>query len=483
MKIFRKNAAAITALITLLIAGILGGGIISAQNSGTLYLKDIQGDREVLGDVVIDGVLQDSWHGQNFSIDGGNLKKSFRFYDKSSDLVMSSQSPYGNTTYIDGIQYYQIIDARPSQDANVEVESKPWEPAGTASSGAGSPLPESIRYIEEITRADKIDLFVNMNRQNAKGIREAVVRINTGIQLKSQEKEFLFNKTYYINENEAPPVRNVVAENSNIGLVSRGNSNNSFTVIKDKLYFTVLTDKRASGNNGIFRIDEWETWSNRDNREDYGSFEKIVNIGLDGNNIDILGLENVNDKLVMYMLIDNVLTFRAFEPDTGALIDELTLESAVVNDKNNFYQVFKQGKYLTVCFMNKTRMAVSVKFESRFTLEHFAGSLAFEGIREEAAMLHNAAVVNGKLFIFTYVTDETDSGISVDILKRRKFILLVYDRTDSSGKLLYKGELVSDANEDTVYDRQNMANSGGYSLYDYRQFDAVRVYSASEIEG
>ena len=159
MKIFRKNAAAITALIMLLITGILGGGIISAQNSGTLYLKDIQGDREVLGDVVIDGVLQDSWHGQNFSINGGDLKKSFRFYDESSDLVMSSQRFYGNTTYIDGIQYYQIIDARPSQDANVEVESKPWEPAGAASSGAGSPLPENIRYIEEITRPIKLTCF------------------------------------------------------------------------------------------------------------------------------------------------------------------------------------------------------------------------------------------------------------------------------------------------------------------------------------
>ncbi|EMS70514.1 hypothetical protein [Ruminiclostridium cellobioparum] len=479
MNIFKKNAAAVAALIALLVTGILGGGIISAQNKGTLYLKDIQGNRQVLGDVVIDGVLQDRWHGQDFSIKGGNLKQGFRFYDEGSDLVMSSQRPYGNTKYIDGIQYYQTIDARPSRDANVELESKPWEPAGITASEAGRPLPESIRYIEEVTRADKIDLFVNM----VKGMREAVVRVNTGIQIKSQEKEFLFNKTYYINENEAPPVRNVISENSNIGLVTRDNANNSFVVIKGKLYFTVLTDKRASGSNGIFRIDEWKTWPNWDNMENYGGFEKIVNIGLEGHNIDILGLENVDDKLVMYMLIDNVLAFRAYEPDTGALIDELTLKQAVVNEKNNFYQVFQQGKYLTVCFMNKSKMVATVKFEGQLTLEHFADSLALDGVREEVTMLDNAAAVNGKLFIFTYVTDETDSGISVSILKRRKFLLLVYDRTDSSGKLLYKGELVSDANEDTQYDRQNLANSGGYSLYDYRQFDAVRVYSASESGG
>ncbi|MDF2986941.1 MAG: hypothetical protein K0R50_2451 [Eubacterium sp.] len=474
MNIFRRNPAAITALVSLIIISIFFGGIISAKNNGSLYLQDIKGDRKVLDDVVIDGVLQDKYHGQSFSIRNGKLTQSFKFYDEASDLVESTEN--GSIKYIDGIQYFQLIESKPSPDANVTVDRKPWNPGKNTSGNTEYVQPENIGYIEETTKADKIDLFVTMNKSKSSVVDETI-RVNTGISLKSDEKEFEYLNIYFTNNQESPQVEQVTSGSSSARIPTHGNSNNSFTYFDGKLYFTVLTDRTASGNNGIFRIDEWRTWPNWDQAATYGKVEKITDINLDKHNTDILGLENVGDKLVMYLLVDNILTFRAYAPDTGELVDELALEQAIVNEKNKIYQVYQQGKYLTVCFINKSKIVATVKFDGRFTLEHFADSLELTGAKEEVTMLDNVAAVNGKLFIFTYVTDETDNGISVNILKRRKFMLLVYDRIEASGKLLYKGEVVSDANQDTEYDRQNTANTGGYSLYDYRQFDAVNVRS------
>lgn len=476
MNIFRKHTAAIAVLITLMIAGISIGGISSAQNNGTLYLKDIEGSRNVLGDVIIQGVLQDKYHGQRFTIKDGEISQRFKFYDEGSDLVKSTLSPYGNSKDIGGIEYFQTIETEPSPDANKSVDREPWDPEMHVTGGTDYVKPENLSYIKEITKTDKVDLYASFNKHNISES-DGIIKVNTGITLQSNKKEFEFQKIYYKNEEENPQVERVTSESASVRLPTYNNYNSGYTFINGKLYFTVLTDKTASGSNGIFRIDEWGTWPNWDRVDTYGKVEKITGFNLDKHNIDVLGLENVSNKLVMYLLVDNILTFRAYDPETGKMLDELKAGKVVLYGDNKNYQAFSKGNDLTVCFLDPTGIVVHVKLEDKLSLEHVVKSLNFVGRKEAVTAFYNVEAVNGKLFILTYAADETENGVSVDILKRRHFLVLVYDRGKPAGKLLYKGEIVSDAYEDTEYDRKDTAYSGGYNLYNYRQFDALNVES------
>lgn len=476
MNIFRKNTAAVTALITLIIAGMSIGGIIGAQNNGTLYLKDIEGDRSVLGDVVINGVLQDKYHGQSFLIKEGEISQSFKFYDEESDLVKSTQKPSGNETEIDEIQYFQTVDSEPSPDGNSDVERKPWYPNEHTTGGNSVVQLENIKYTKEITKTDKLDLYVSFNRRKTLELNETI-KVNTGISLKSDKKEFEFQKIYFTNDEEKQQAEHITSESRSVRIPVYANYNNGYTFIDGKLYFTVLTDKTASGSNGIFRIDEWGSWPNWDQASNYGKVEKITGFNLDKHNIDVLGLENVGNKLVMYLLVDNILTFRAYDPDSGKMLDELRVDIAAPYGDNRNYQAFSDGNSLSVCFLGQTGIVVNVKLEDKFSLGHVVKPLDIIGRKEAAPALYNVEAVNGKLFIMTYVTDETMNNDYVFVLKKRHLLVLVYDRANPVSRLLYKGEIVSDAYEDTEYDRNNMNYSGGYTLYDYRQFDALKVES------
>jgi hypothetical protein len=61
-----------------------------------------------------------------------------------------------------------------------------------------------------------------------------------------------------------------------------------------------------------------------------------------------------------------------------------------------------------------------------------------------------------------------------DILEPMHYLMFVYQNDN----LLYKGELVTDADEDYIADRERIQTySGGYSssYYEYRRIEAIEV--------
>ncbi len=477
MNWFRKNTALVAAVLSLLIIFVSFAGITGAENGGSMFLRDMDGDRRVLEDVDISGVLQDRYHGQQFSIDGGRLSRNFKFYDSRSDMTETAQKSSGNTKSIEGVQYYQTIGSRPSQDASIDIVSKPWYPEEHTQGNTGTVQSDAILYTEETSRVDKIDVLISMGKQKKDGMNETV-RVNTGIKVESKVKEFQFNKIYFTDKREDPPVERLTSESYEGRIFTGENSSNAFTYINGKMYFTVLTDKTATGENGIFRIDEWVAWPNTDEAETYGKVNKICGFGLDNHDTEVLGLENVDNKLVLYMLVDNMPTFRAYEPDTGKLIDELKVDGLRVDSENRYYQAFGEGNNITVWFGGERGKLVNVKLDGKLSVEHIVNSIYLLDANEEAKAPDNVETANGKLFLLTYANDASDTATSIDILKRRHFMILVYGKSDFSSKLLYRGEIVSDANQDTEYDKKDISPGfGGVSQENYRHFAAVKVES------
>lgn len=477
MNFFKKNLVAVASIISLLIIILSFVGIINAKENETLYVKDVKGDRSVLKDVVISGYLQDRYHGQNFTISNGKTSKEFKYYDKSSDLIESTLKPSGNILLDSGLQYSYNLEVDIAKDANINVVEKPSDSYKNRVINGKAAQPEVNPFIDEITYVDKIDAYVNLNKREGNNIQE-MVRVYTGVKNKSDSKEFEFKKTYYKADNNNPNSKEVVSSGgSSYRLPARtSNENNAYTFINGKLYFTVLSDKSASGNNGIFRVDKWGTWPNWEHETTYGETTEITSFNLDKHNIEVLGIENVKDKLILFMLIDDILTFRAYDPQSGNIIDELKVEDFRKDKIIGNYQVFVTGDILSICFNEDINLLVSVKLGKTLTLEHFIKGLDLSN-ENNPIVFENVTAINNKLFVFCYVTDKTENSISIEPLKTDHFKLFVYDKSRPFSKLLFKSEIMTDADQDKEYDRQKNLNSYAYGMNDTRRFYDIQVKS------
>lgn len=406
MNFVKKNVGAITGLISLIIIIASFVGIINASENETLYIRDIQGDRSVLSDVIISGLLQDKYHGQNFTIDNHKISKKFKFYDEYSDIVASTMPSGGNTSFVGETMYYY----------NLEFEGS--------------------------------EVYASLNKRNENGD-IGLVRVKTGVKSLSTIK----NINTFIN--------------------------NHYTFINDQLFFTVHSGK--TGSNGIFRVDEWGSWPNWENESQLGKTTKITSFSLDEQDIEVLGLKNVNDKLVLYMLIDNTLVFRAYDSKTGELIDEMQVEDIGKIDLSDTNQAFVNDNELTVCFMNENNLIVSVSLLEDLELNHIVKKLDLSEDEVKPNYISNAIEINNKLFVFCNQTEKSDNEILIDELKTQHYIMYVYaitDRVGSESKLLYKGEFMSDSDQDKEFFRQRDYDRKGY-YFSYK----IRTLENIEIRG
>lgn len=477
MDFLKKNIALVASIMSLLIIILSFACIINSKEKETLYIKDVKGDRNVLNDVVISGYLQDKYHGQKFSINNGEVSKEFKYYYKSSDLTESTLRPIGNVLYADGVQFSYNLEGDISKDANIDVIEKPSDAGkNTAVNGNGA-QPEVNPYVDEVTHADKIDTYVNLYKRKGNTLQETV-RVYTGVKKKSASKEFEFKRTYYKGDTNDPSSKELVSlGGSSYSLPARNsNQNNAFTFIDGELYFTVLSDRSASGNNGIFRVDKWDTWPNWKNKPQYGETTEVISFDLDKHNIDVLGIENVNNKLIIFMLIDNVLAFRAYDPKTGNLIDELEVAAFDRDKINGNYQAFVNEDVLSIHFNEATNLVVSVKFLKAFTLEHFVNGLPLNN-ENNPMYFENVTAIENKLFVFCYVTNISENNISLEELQTNHFMMFVYDKAKPFSKLLFKSEIMTDADQDKEYDRQKNLNSYAYRANDIRRFYSIQVKS------
>lgn len=487
--------------------------IFSLRNNSTIYLQDLEGDRNVLSDLVITGYLQDRYHGLKFLLDNGNITQKFIYYEGEKDMHMPTPI-YVNSAPDDEILYgctylYKIAD-----DANKRYEYS--ENITRISVDKGS----SLDATEKITKiyVDKIDVYMNINKYWLPGIRKKELlpdknqlEFKTGVSLVRESMDFEFESKRTIYSGGGTSEQPVSFKS--YYLINARYEGFPVATLNGKQYFTVINQgNRQTGENGIYVAVEYVDYIDILTGRNYGKVEKLVSFDLEKENINILGLHAVEDNLVAVMLVDNLLTFRAYDPKDGKLLAELTVPefevsgSGVVADTDSWirYTPYIHGNTLS---LNITKMnrenyqngiviypsyinIVSVKISPENTtsgnvkidLLHFVKDFELKNLA--VANVPAVVPVNNKLVVFAVsrskqaneVSSANPAKISTvnEFLYPLHFNLLVFDGAQNSSRLLYSGEIVTDADEDVKAYRHTFGN---YYLNDDSYQSSV-LYSA-----
>ena len=183
----------------------------------------------------------------------------------------------------------------------------------------------------------------------------------------------------------------------------------------------------------------------------------------------------MNDQLMLVMMVDNILTLRTYDKE-GNFIDEIYFEDIDmhINDNSQIplgYESFINENILNLSLNTgshgsaQTQAFVSVEIGDKIKERHKIQNPDFIN---EITQHYNIYTKGNKLYIVTNVQRLTESSI----LRPRRFIIMVYENAE----LLYKGELVTDADEDFEIERlKDQTGSFGYNMFDLRHFVDIEL--------
>jgi hypothetical protein len=469
-----------TLLLCLIIMTAAFIGFQNASDNGTLYIADIKGDRSVLDDVVISGVLQDRSHGIDFEMRNHKVIQNFSFYESNeAAAVEMSQPVMGNVLVEDGINYSYNLDYAVSPHANTEISIQ----KGIGENGQ--------KYEEKTITADMVDVFITMKAIGYQGKKHRwdEIRFSPGTYIKSDKKSFKKTERVYYSE-----TGNTMSQSaSSVELLQNRRgidiSNNAFVMMDGSFYFTLLSTPDFKGTSGIFKIEEFSrSWMpGEGDRAQYGKIKTVAAFSLDDKNMTILGLKAVNNQLVLILLEDGMLKLRSYDAESGKMLDELEVTSLPDTELGDYYQSFIQDDRLNLGISKvldqnsgeteTSTLLISTRINDEITLLHLAEDLDLE--KDELLPYHMDQMyeVNGKLFVFAYVKPgEEQRQYSYEVLEQKRYLMFVYQ----DGKLLYKGELVNDSDEDYVADRQKIWTfSSGYGNSESQ----IRLIRTLEVRG
>jgi len=476
MNFIKRNLALILLIIPSIIIISAFAYVFAKRDDITFYLKDIRGDKSALSDITIAGVLQDQYHGQHFEIKNGEVNHHFEYYDKTSDALEPA------VNYVNGISSGDLVynfqnNYKITPDADTKVTSTESTTYGDLQNGDYS--------IEERTIvSNKVEFIAEIRVRHKdweKNIDKNHFSIHTGVVLEGDGFEYEFTETV---EKQPDGTEHILYRGSSINTLAINNNNlgKCMALLEGKLYFTIPTTKECYGENGIFVVDEYEYWWEADvEGREIGKGRKIVRLNLDEHNIDVMGLEAVNEQLVLIMMIDNILTLRTYDKE-GNFIDEISFEdidmqtTGTTNIYPMNYEAFINGNILNLS-LNKSsygssqaKALISVEIGDEIKEKHKIHDLDFNN---EITQHYNIYAKDDKLYIVTSVQNPNENNKSqYDVLRPRHFIIMVYENSD----LLYKGELVTDADEDLEIERlKNHTGGFGYNMLDYRHFEGIEL--------
>jgi hypothetical protein len=478
-KRFRLTLFPFTLLLCLAIMTTAFIGFQYASDNGTLYIADIEGDRSVLDDVSISGVLQDRYHGTKFEIRNEEVKQKFINYESNEAFALEMSQPIlGNVLIEDGINYSYSLEYAISPYANSETSIK-------------KEVDEYGQKYEERTRtADMVDVYVDMRAQDYQSKKYVWdrVRFSPDAYIKSDAQDFKKTERVYYNETGSiisksnEPVGALPERRARVSI-----SNNAFVILDGSVYFTLLSTSDFRGTSGIFKIEEFSrTWMTEEgDRAQYGKIKTVTTFSLDEHSMTVLGLKAINNKLVLILLEDGILKMRLYNPDSGKMIDELEVIPLSEAELAGIFLTFIQGNRLNISISEglvqnsesseTSSLLVSTQVDDEIRLLHVVEDLDLDNDESLLYSVDEVYEVNGKLFVFAYVMrGKEQRQYPYQDLEPKHYLMFVYQ----DGKLLYKGELMNDSDEDYIADRQRVQTfSGGYGQYNYqhRQIRAVEV--------
>lgn len=452
-------------LFVVLIAGVLVFALTYcfmavAKNNSTFLLEDLEGDREALRDITISGYLEDRYHGYHFEIKDGTVESNFLYYQQQNDITgLKNYQNLANGINHNDFFYLYNYDFEISRGA--KTEERPKE----NNNAINSP---SIRTSAVYT--DSIDIYARITKRYADySVTDDFTTIffNTGLQYVSSNVDIEFIKQEYIGP--AGEIHHT-SYHLNRGTFPLALPQMTMTVLNDELYFSIVYTKEYSGRNGIYKAVEFEHWWHDSKYP--GTVNTIASFSLDDANIEVLGLEAVNDKLILLLFEDNTLKARLYNTE-GQQLDELSFSDITSNKGLPEYQSFINNSCLNIYLKYKTEdlfcenVLLSIQVdESNLRFKH-----KFKENSSQEMFPFCIASKDDMLYAVALTKDRKMNYLS-ELPTPDHFMIYAFKTKNDKTHPLYRGKLVTDAAED--YNR-NLHTSYGYNLYDYRQFNSVNV--------
>jgi hypothetical protein len=430
----KKHAAISLLVATIVIIIALAVNTYGMKDNGILNMKDLFGSREAISDVTISGELRDGYHRTVFRMEAGHI---------SSNTEIFKQPLWADN--------YRFVPGGPKRMGGLQYN-----------------VNNQISSYEITSRTDNYHIPIGT----------AIVTLPISYRNPAQQGDGVT----YTNSPE-------------YGLAKIG----------DKVYFTVPVSTYFTGTIGIYELkfSEWGFRSLFDSAANAAyAPRKIVDISLDANNsdgksgIEILGLEAVGNQLVLLSVQNNKLLIRSYDSDNGELLGEAAIADfylsgrpgdnrpadsevhkesyeAYSDPENNLLNISFKRSSFTQNLMNVTML--SIDFSEVVKVVHTVKTSFDDGEEDTFSGISHMSYRKGKLYVIkTFREPESaESRIVYEITRSKHFYIYVYEHS----KLVYKGELVTELNEDNIraINLSPLHGGFGYDQMDYRYFTNVAI--------
>lgn len=432
-KILRGLHKHIALLLLAISIGIVVNTLLNveaAKDNGKLELIDVEGDRSVMEDVKVGGYIRDGYHEMNFEWGSETVSKETILYEKPR---------------VHPPPYYR-----------------------------GAPLPHGDRAFEIYPGLSGGIGFEIRAWRNNNGFRTNVM----GVALAETSLRYVGSADGYSFSNH-----------QEIGLAFIG----------DRVYYAPPTTGEYKGTSGIYevlRFGQRQTYQSPDEAET----RELVELDMEGNQpeerkgLAILGLEAVDNKLALVALVDGEITIRGYDSSDGAFLGEAALgdyvfmssgesepsrggryyedyEAFVDDDIEVLNLIFKSVESDT---LETKRMVASISFQDGIKLLN-KQVLRYEGSdRSMVGETNRFSYRNGKLYAILVTAVPPEMYTANERLYDKRVFVEVYE----AGEKKYRGELVSDINDDLIEDRYFASAYHTQDKSQYREIGGFYIRNA-----
>lgn len=429
---------------SLVVIGGIWGSVWNHTWSGQLELRHLAGDEKALADLNIQFGITDVRQRWNFSIKDGALQKE-SFTLSYEEPVYGSGETIGN--WKDGTMqvWNEDVTFQPAADSKIE----------NLDMVDLSLLKEDVYISPELYDDegnlhgttciyDKGQLVLNMDmeavQKKGKAFRSWSCEIPTHLQYTPEK-----------------PLAHIQIENENRSMTYRNYAWSGIDVLsvwsesQEMLYATVRTNADCSGSIGLYCLGPRQEESFKDANSTTHPVKKepvatLAEIPISESRW-VLGLEDVGEGLLVFIGEPDKVTAELYGYD-GTLLDSNTMPSEEPVHEIEIQQTkWKDGRGVFVEGSQKTG-------ENEYYVHFFTGYWVENGTVKPVYQGHGewTAVGKEKVLTMTRTMDEWD-GKAEPIRGNtlNGFEISVYDITeDPAGKEVYRGELVTDIDEDAL---------------------------------
>lgn len=414
-------------------------------------LETIYGDERALEGITFNGYLSDMYHNQYFTLENGELSSQFNYYDTGDDLL-TYEPLFASNLIVDDKEYSYFYNFENSSE-NIYYTD---------------PIPSkySSNTLEESMFSDEVCLKISVSTRMRDYLSMSEdIDFMPSLILKSATPIFEFYRPIYEDDNSTSHNPSNFHDRCEVDCALLNSTSSALTYLDGYTYFTIPTTPDFSGENGIYRIDQYNSFG-RLSDPNLQKITPLMTFSLDEHNLDIIGIEGLNKQIILILVENGIFTLKSYDTSTGKLISTLALPeldySTFIYDsgyeKERFkYQSFINGDNLTLCFLTHANNLnlINLKVSDDLVLDASIPNLE---LSPNETLLTTALAVyykDNKLFISTPLSEglyptalATPDYWNLSSTYSEKVGVFVYDTVSQS--LVYKGYIHSDMANDYI---------------------------------